>query len=186
MKRILLTTVLLAGTLMAQGPGFGPGPRAPRADAPGVARVPDALKTYLNLTDDQVQKLVDARKSVAEANKPIFEQIREKSQALREEMQKDTPDAAKVGQLMVDIKALRTKLRDGRGDVNSAALAVLTDAQKALLPALDQALKLGPAARQAAALGLVAAPEPPEGAGLGAGGFGAGPRGRGMARGMRR
>lgn len=201
MKRTVLMAALLAGALFAQGPGtgrgfgpgFGPGPRGPMSGATGepgarAAGVPAALKTYLSLTDDQAQKLVDARRASAEANRPILEQIREKSQVLREEMQKDAPDAAKVGQLMVDIKALRTKLQDGRGQVNSAALAVLTDAQKALLPGLDQALKLGPAARQAAALGLIAAPEPPAGNadGLGMGrGMGAG-LGRGMARGMRR
>lgn len=188
MRNLIVLTVALATTMLAQPPGprqgFGAG--VPPADRPAAQMT--ALKDYLGLTDSQVTALREARVKQAEANKPVLDQIRTKTEALRTEMQKANPDASVVGALQVEIKKLREQLRESRQGVSPDALAVLTPDQQTKLKALEEARKLFPAAAQAGAVGLIAAPEPPAGAGTGFGpmrrgdgmrpmGFGTGPRG---------
>jgi Spy/CpxP family protein refolding chaperone len=192
MRKLILLTVALATTMLAQPPGprrgFGPG--APQADRPAAQLT--ALKDYLGLTDAQVASLRDARTKQAEANKPLRDQLQTKVAALRTEMQKANPDASVVGNLQVEIKRLREQLRTSRHAVNADALAILSPDQQAKLKALEEARKLFPAAAQAGAMGLIAVPEPPAGAGagmrpmrrMGGGmrpmGMGPGPRGPGI------
>lgn len=164
MLKTILATFALSGLLLAQGPGPGPRPG-------GQPPVPDALKTFLELTDAQVQQLVELRRSLPDTVKPFAEQIREKTQALREEMQKTNPDPAVVGKLMVETKAIREQIRAEREKLNDQAKALLTDAQKAKLAQLEAAQKLAPAIRQAIGFGLI---DGPAGAGAGRGGRGPG------------
>ncbi|MCL4794336.1 MAG: periplasmic heavy metal sensor [Bryobacteraceae bacterium] len=182
MLKTILATFALSGLLLAQGPGQGP-------RAGGQPPAPDALKTFLELTDAQVQQLVELRRSLPDTVKPFAEQIREKNQALREEMQKTNPDPAVVGKLMVEMKAIREQIHAEHAKLNDQAKALLTDAQKAKLAELEAAQKLAPAIRQAVGFGLIdgltGAGRRGPGAGMMApGGFGpgegAGPMGPGM------
>lgn len=75
-------------------------------------------------------------------------------------MQASNPDAAKVGQLTVELKQLREKALAERLGFSDKARAVLTADQQAKLKALEEAAKLGTAARQAAAVGLITPPLP--------------------------
>lgn len=166
MKRLTVALCLLAGSLLAQGPG-GPGFRR---NAAGMqpqrlqqAANADALKQYLNLTDAQIQQLKDLRKQHAEAQRPTMEQIRDKRQQLREAVQAANPDSAVIGQLTVDIKKLTESMRSSRTDLQTKTAAVLTADQKTKLAALQDAQKLMPAVGQATALGLLA---PPAGAAM--------------------
>jgi Spy/CpxP family protein refolding chaperone len=170
-SRMILTVVIMAGTLLAQGPGgpngarrFG-GPGGPMAGgmAGGGAALAnaDALKTALGLTDAQVQQLRDLRKLQADAAKPIMDEIRGKRQAVADAMKSATPDSTLIGQLMVDIRKLNDSLKGLRADREAKALAILTPDQKTKLTALQDAQKLMPAVAQATALGLLA---PPQGA----------------------
>lgn len=176
MKRLTVVLFMLAGTLLAQGPG-GPGFRrngvGPRMQQMQPAGNADALKQYLGLTDAQVQQLRDLRKQQAESQRPAMEQIRDKQQQLREAVRATNPDAALIGQLTVDIKKLTESMMANRTDLQAKAQALLTPDQKTKMAALEQAQKLMPAAGQATALGLLA---PPAGA---AGKMGMGP-GAGM------
>lgn len=180
MKRLIVAALALALGAWAQGPrggGFGPGGSAGMG-APGgmggpggmgmmgqgiAAASPDALKEYLALTDSQVTQLKDLRTKRFEAAKPIMEQIRTKSQELKTLLDGANPDPAKVGQLTVEIKQLREQVRNLRTSDQDAALAILTPEQKTKLKALEDALKLMPAAHQAVGLGLLEAPERPAG-----------------------
>lgn len=148
----IMTTAVLGLGLMAsvglaqpRGAGWGPG----RAAGTG------ALKEYLALTDAQVQQIRDVAKQQADSVKPIADEMREKGTALQEEMKKDSPDQAKVGQLTVDLKNLREQMRAKRAARGDSISSVLTPEQRTKLKALEEAAKLGPAARQAAALGLI-------------------------------
>ncbi len=174
-KAILLAATLSAPMLLAQP---GPGPRGPR-----MANL-DAVTQYLGLTDQQVTDLQTARKDFfTNELRPIMEQIHEKQQTLREEMQRDAPNAAIVGQLQVDIAALRDQIKAKHGAQVEQLRSTLTDEQKTKLDALQQAAELLPAIQEARGLSLLAAPA--GGMGPGAGGMGFGPM-RGMARrGMR-
>jgi hypothetical protein len=133
----------------------------------------DALKSYLQLSDAQVTSLTALQTSFRDAAKPIHQQIMAKEKDLRTEMAKASPDSTLVAQLLVDIKNLRSQIKANRDALQPQALAILTDAQKSSLAALQQALSLQKTAHEAVALGLIAAPQNSEG-GLG---FGFGRRG---------
>lgn len=160
---MIIAVLMLAGTLMAQGPGGHGGPMPGGMGGQGGALAnADALKTALGLTDTQVQQLRDLRKQQADAAKPTMDQIRAKRQSLAEAMKSTTPDSALVGQLMVDIRKLGDSLKGLRDERETKALALLTPDQKTKLTALQQAQKLMPAVAQATALGLL---EPSQGRG---------------------
>jgi Spy/CpxP family protein refolding chaperone len=162
-KTILLATVLSAGSLLAQpGPPHGDGMRGPGANL-------DALKSVLELTDQQVTDLKAAQKTFfTDQVKPIMEQIREKREALRTEMQKESPNSSVVGQLQVEVADLAKQIQAKREAQAAQTRASLTDAQKAKLTQLEEAAKLLPAVHEAQALGLVSPPEGGPGFGFGA------------------
>jgi Spy/CpxP family protein refolding chaperone len=145
LNRMMIAGILGAGLIFAQ-PG-----------AKGLRRGgnPHALQQALNLTDAQVQQIKDLTRQQMEGVKPIADQMREKGAALREEMKKDTPDQMKVGQLTVDLKNLREQLKSRRTARGDSISALLTPEQREKLKTLEEAARLGPAARQAAALGLI-------------------------------
>lgn len=161
---IVAVFVALALPAHAQRWGIGHGPAwvaAPEAAAQGQPPAPAALKEALGLTDQQMQQLLDLRKQAAEDNRAVVEQIRAKRQELATLMQAANPDAAKAGQLLVDIKKLEDQRRAKLEEFRTKALALLTAEQKQKLADLEKALTLGPAARQAVGLGLIV---PPQGA----------------------
>lgn len=164
---VALAAVALPATAqrMGRGPGFGPG-WAARAQTPPA---PTALKEALGLTDQQVQQLTDLRMQVAEENRSIAEQIRAKRQEITELMKSANPDPLKVGQLHVDIKKLHDQRLAKLEAMRTQALALLTAEQKQKLAELEKSVTLARAARQAVALGLIAPPQPPAGAGPGRG-----------------
>lgn len=147
MTAAVLGIGLLAGLGYAQPRGAGRGP--------GRQGEMGALKEYLGLTDAQVQQIRDVTRQQMESVKPLADQMREKSSALREEMKKETPDQAKVGQLSVDLKNLREQMKSKRTARGDSVSGLLTPEQRTKLKTLEEAAKLGPAVRQAGALGLI-------------------------------
>ncbi len=144
-----LNRIALAGMIGAAlmfGQAGDRGRRSPQSDA---------LKQALDLTDAQSQQIRDIARQQSESVKPIADQMREKGNALREEMKKESPDQAKVGQLSVDLKNLREQLKSKRAERGDSISAVLTPEQREKLKKLEEAAKLMPAVRQAAALGLI-------------------------------
>ena len=163
--RILLPFVVL-GAALAQGPmggrgmmgpGFGPGAQSGQ---PGL----DDIKTYLALTDTQIQSMQQARQRANESLRATFDQMRAKQTTLHDLMDKGATDAAAVGKLMLEMAALRKQVEQSQAAVRTQVLAQLTPAQTAKLKTLEDAAKLQPAIHGAAALGLIA---PPEGRGPG-------------------
>ena len=154
MKKIMaiLAFVLSVGIVQAQQ---GPPPMGPGWGPPNW----DALKSFLQLSDKQVQDITAIQNSFRDAVKPIHEQIMAKEQELKQEMGKASPDSAVVAQLMVDVKNLRSQIKTKRADQRPQLLALLSDSQKSSLANLQQALSLQQAAHQAAALGLIDAPK---------------------------
>jgi Spy/CpxP family protein refolding chaperone len=185
MVRLALPALLFAMMLAAQP--FGPGPGAGGTEA---------LKSALNLTDDQIAKLRDLRKAELAALKPLLEQWRANRQALRDKVQAGG-DAAEIGKLVLAGEALRKQIQESRESYHKQALAILTPAQQTALSKLEEAAKLLPAIGQARALNLLTGPvgfgRGRRGLGVGPmlGGVGpmmegAGPMGRMGARGWRR
>jgi Spy/CpxP family protein refolding chaperone len=164
MRKLMISMVLCSGLLLAQGPmgrRGGPGPSGVVAERQAAGRAmagAGALKDYLGLTDAQMEQMRTLRREQAEQVRPDAQAIRAKAQELRKEMQSSAPDAAKVGQLTVELKQLREKAMAERSGFGDKVRAVLTADQQAKLQALEEAAKLAPAARQAAAMGLITPP----------------------------
>lgn len=166
MRNLMISMALCSGLLLAQGPmGRGTGQRGgmqgpgPMAQGTGQGQAgAAALKTYLGLTDAQVEQMQTLRKQRAEAMQPEAAAIRAKALELRQLMQTANPDPAKVGALTVELKQLREKAVAERSSVNDQIKAVLTADQQAKLKDLEAAAKLGPAVRQAIGAGLIEAP----------------------------
>ena len=161
---VFLAFVLSIGTALAQQ---GPPPGGPGW---GAARL-DALKTYLQLSDQQVQSIKALQTSFRDTVKPIHIRSGLKSRNCMQELAKASPDSAVVAQLMVDIKNLRSQIKTTRAGQQPQLLALLNDGQKSSLANLQQALSLQQAAHQAAALGLIDAPQGAYPGGLGFGGM---------------
>src|SRR5436190_24157681 len=87
-KRITILTIVLAATLAAQ---------------PGV----DAIKSYLNLTDAQIQTMQQIGRQRDMARQTAADQIQQKDFALRDMLQRGGADATAVGRLMLEIESLR-------------------------------------------------------------------------------
>jgi hypothetical protein len=118
------------------------------------------LKAYLNLSDAQVQSLIDIQNSRNAAQQAIYKQINDKQTQLNTLLKNGTTDALTVGQLEIDINNLLKQLPIPSSSYRASALAVLTPDQKSKLPALISALQLQPTAWQAVTLDLIDAPAP--------------------------
>lgn len=178
MKRMILAVCLVAGALLAQGPGEGRrfGPAGAGMGPMGMnAQNATALKDFLGLSDAQIQQLKDLRTQEMQSLKPTMQEIATKRKALADLMKTANPDPAQVGQLTVDIKNLHASMQSARTDLAAKSLAVLTPDQQAKLKTLQNAQKLMPAVMQATALGLLTPPEGADCPGCG------GPGGRGPA-----
>jgi len=176
MKRMIVMAILAASVVLAQGPGAGMRARQMGAGRQAGAGRVAAVREALNLTDAQVQQLRELRKSQMEALKPTFDQMRTKSEALKKEMANDNPNSATVGQLTVELKALRKTIADGQPERVAKAQQILTPEQQDKLKALKASTTPGRALGEAAMLGLV---ETPNGPGMSQGGPGMMGRGAG-------
>lgn len=167
MRKLVISMVLCSALLLAQGPMGRRGGPGSRGDVPdrhagdGAMAGAAALNGHLGLTDAQMEQLRTLRREQALEVQPEMQAVRAKAQELRKEMQSPAPDPAKAGQLTVELKQLREKAKAGRSGFSDKARAVLTADQQAKLKALEEAAKLAPAARQAAAMGLITQPRGP-------------------------
>ena len=144
----IIASAALAGVLFAQGPEGRRG-----------RQTPDALIAYLNLSETQVAALQENNKAMREAMRAVMESARDGRGDVREELQQDNPNPTIVGQALVDAKETREAIRAKKAEFRANALAILTADQQASLAALQQALELAPAARQAIGANLLESPE---------------------------
>jgi Spy/CpxP family protein refolding chaperone len=160
-----IAVLLLAGAVFAVFAQQGPAAkrRPMRAGAQAAQNgAPQALSDYLKLTADQEAQIKAIQTSHREAVQPFAEQMRAKSTELRNAMKADPVDSAKVTALRAEIGKLREDMKAQRDSFAAKFRNVLSVEQQKSLEALEQALKLQAAARQAAHLGLI---NPPENAG---------------------
>src|SRR5215831_230039 len=118
------------------------------------------LKAFLNLTDAQVQSLIQIQTNRTAAQQAIYKQINDKQTQLNQLLSQGTSDVLTVGQLELDINNLRKQLPLPNSTFRTSALAVLTPDQTAKLPDLVRALQLQQPAWQAITLDLIDAPAP--------------------------
>ncbi len=135
---------------------------------------PTELKTYLNLTDTQVQQIQDLMDQTHESTQTTMEAIRTQEEGLKAALDGGTTDAAAVGKMVLAINTLRTQVKKTMDTARQSAQNLLTADQKTKLQTLDAAAKLHQEIRQAVGLGLLTPPVQ-----AGPGGPGGGPQGGG-------
>ena len=125
---ILMTAALMAATtLVAQRGPRGEGMRAPNFDA---------LVSALELTDAQLTGLKENAQAGREAIRALFEQIRPLHEQLKTELDVDSPNPSVVGELTVQIDAVRDQIGEAKEKTHADALAILTPSQQEALTAL--------------------------------------------------
>ena len=169
MKKSIILSLALAAAMFAQGPG-GPG-----AQTPSIAEI----TTYLTLSATQVSQLQTIQTNERTAMQSTAADIATKQTALQAALLKGGSSAASLGQMLLDIEALRKKMTDAQTAAQASALLVLNADQKTKLKALDAASQLAPAIHEATMLNLLTPPATASGPGAGPRGFG-GPGGPGF------
>jgi hypothetical protein len=117
------------------------------------------LKSFLQLSDTQVDALLEIQKAMREETGKISQEIAEKNRALQVLLENGSTDYARIGLLIVEINQLHKKLPIRGEPYRSQALAVLTRAQVEKLQDLVAALRLASPAYQAVALNLIDHPQ---------------------------
>ena len=173
-----LATLLITGALAVSTLAAQPGPRGERQRGPQV----DQIKSYLGLSEEQIQQFQTLRQSFRESVRTIMEETRAKRQQLREELARESPSPTIVGDLTVQLRQVRQQVGEKREEFGEQARALLTEEQKAKLAALEEAKALLPAIREAQGLQLLEGN--PDGPGFGPGPRGPRPGGRGFGMGV--
>ena len=176
---LIAVSFFCTATLLAQGPQFerGEGRR-------GRGMRTDALNNYLNLTEQQVADLQAAKRAFHEASRPVMEEMRDKGRALREELGLASPSPLAVGDLTLQLKALKDQLKAAKTAQREQNLSLLNAEQLDQVSELERLLSLQAVVHQAAAMNFIQGPEHGPGMRRGFGGRGgkdrpgSGPRGR--------
>jgi hypothetical protein len=122
-------------------------------------RVPDwnypELRSYLSLTDAQLQALITNQDNRNRALSGIYSQINDKYTALYQLLESEGGTATQLGQMLIDIRNLQRQLPQVDAPYRTQAAAILTADQKNKLPALIQAMNLQSSVWQAQSLMLI-------------------------------
>ena len=161
LKRLTILAACLFLLLASGSAQQGPPPNPPR---PG-----DAIKNILDLSDQQLQQLTDLRNTFLQRMRDFGTQLRTLEQGKQELLQSASPDAAALGNLLIQEQNLHKQMQDATKGYHDTALALLTSAQKQKATQIQEAVRLAPQAGPLAAFGLIEGPGP--GGGPGGPGF---------------
>ena len=128
------------------------------AQDPSANPQPPYLKDFLNLSDSQIQGLVQLQQQRGQALQPVVQQTAQAQQKLQQILAEPNPDPATVGQLVIAIASLRQQVQQIAGSFQQQASHLLQSDQRTKLSPLQLALELQLAAQQAVSLGLLNAP----------------------------
>ena len=96
----------------------------------------EMLKNQLGLTEQQVDQLQVIGGKYRADILPLEQQLKVKNQALRAALDTAQPNAAIVGQIVIEQRVIRKQLNQRNGQLRRAIFAVLTPAQKQKLAGL--------------------------------------------------
>ncbi len=107
------------------------------------------VRQFLGLTDDQVNSILKNNNDYNTFSFLQQRQIQNAQAQIAVEIAKDQIDPMAVGTLYAGIESACRELRDRAAAVQKLNISVLTDAQKAKLNVLNDAMKLAPAISEA-------------------------------------
>jgi hypothetical protein len=114
------------------------------------------LRQYLSLTDDQVKAISQNNNDYATFTYDQQQQIQQAQSQIAVETAKPQLDPIALGTLYAAIETTCRGLRDKAAAVQQQNISILTDAQKAKLNMLSDAVKLAPTVLEAQAENLLA------------------------------
>jgi Spy/CpxP family protein refolding chaperone len=183
LARIPFPVLFLAAALCAQvGPGVGRGPGGNHRQGPPAPPIGE-LAEFLALSQPQLEAIARIRQDYRAAVRDNLQAIAEKRRQANETLAGDSPDAIRIGQLLVQAKQMEESVRSREGDFVQQTQAVLDESQRAKLSSLERMVPFQSEIRQAQGLGLLAGedgefhfhaggPHGPEGPPFGGAGFG--------------
>ena len=130
--------------------------QAPAAPGPPPA---DAVKSYLGLTDAQIQSLLQIQQQERSAQQSTMAQLQQLHQSLQALVSAGGADPAAVGKIVLQAAALHQQMKQTASGFVTRAAGVLTADQQTRLAALQSAAKLQPAIHQAMELSLITPPD---------------------------
>jgi protein CpxP len=122
-KLLLLTALLIAPALRAEGPYGGP-----KDDGRREQKIEEMHKK-LGLSAEQAAQLREHRKAHKEESRALFDQIKTKKHAVKEELGKADFDEAKVRALSGEIKQIQNQLADNKLESILQVRRILTPEQ---------------------------------------------------------
>jgi len=128
------------------------------AQDPSANPQPPYLKDFLNLSDSQIQGLVQLQQQKGQALQPVVQQTAQTQQKLQQILAEPNPDPATVGQLVIALASLRQQVQQIASSFQQQASNLLQPDQRTKLPPLQLSLELQLATQQAVSLGLLNAP----------------------------
>ncbi len=96
----------------------------------------EMLKNQLGLSGQQASQIKELAGKYREEVLPLGQQLKAKNQALRAAFDAASPNAATVGQIVIEQRAIRKQLQARNGQLRREIFAVLTPAQKQKLAGL--------------------------------------------------
>ncbi|MGC4053596.1 MAG: hypothetical protein QM757_30780 [Paludibaculum sp.] len=106
--------------------------------------LPQTLITYLGLTDSQAQQIVKNNDSYADLVAQKNSRIWQVQSEISDETAKDPIDPSALGVRYMEVELICRDIKKAGDDLRKNNLALLTDAQKVKLTALEEAMKLAP------------------------------------------
>jgi Spy/CpxP family protein refolding chaperone len=125
-----------------------------------IDRALNTLQRTLNLDSTQVTKIRELARSRRESFQTVRQQFRPKFEELMSLLKQPNPDPAKVGRLVIDLKAVHEQARTQQADMEKQFSAILNPAQQQTVNTLRSQAETFMALRR---IGLLGAPDFPHG-----------------------
>lgn len=127
---------------------------------PPLPAFPDALRQYLQLTPSQADTLLRLNDRFLQSSYPGRQRIVQLQEEINRETAKETLDPQALGVRYAEIEMIRREFNDSLDKMRRQTRLSLTDAQRAKLDAIDEAVRLQPVIAQANCFNLLSAPLP--------------------------
>ena|SRR5690349_12820225 len=90
----------------------------------------------LSLSEDQVHALGDFLQARGAAVQPAVQELQQHQQALAQQLQSPNPDPATIGQLILETRAIASRIQQAIGDANKSFDQILNADQRTRLDQL--------------------------------------------------
>ena len=135
---------------------FGQGePPEDGSDIPKPVRI---MVRYLDMSPSQVAHFIELRQHLRECVAPRHERLKRLKAALKEALSQNPPSSELIGDLVIEIHAVKQEIRRCHAAYQQAFADMLDDEQLRKMEILQAAARLRPVIHAFSALGLLGTP----------------------------